>query len=823
MILSGLSRQQSGVLRSRTNLQRFLLTVVASNDEMSEQLTRLRLGVRSLEDAVNLIGDEAASDISNGKRGMLESWIPVIQDYRESLADWSAPASSTRRFKDAPILSGPQPVPPSQTGQFTGPHRLQHELVDEQERCNQLIETLVGRGVQILENAKSIARKRREFRALETEWEAALRDFTRELEAIMLSAILTVVNTALSEAAKPRMRVVSFEGLQKTLANDRIVPTASFHRLAEMIQERPEGSFGIAGPRGVGKTALIRYFTITPAQKAAYTPGQPGPHRSAQQAPDLNGSEVPAPERSRLGVVVSAPVVYEARDFVLHLYAELCRRVAGKDADLVISSRQPEPETGWVMSPATAISIAVLAPGAVISGLGLLAWIVVRQLSSPVHLLADIGAGLLTLATALLSLVLFSAIGGALRLTREASFLDPAGQRELARERSSYVSQATQQAGVISALAAVGIVLLVIGGGWHDVIAVLVTGLALLLVGISASSALFIRPPLWSSPRANETPSTELAPPLSGDDASPHQDLRDLALVRLRQIRIQQHFSSARSMTLKVSGPPALPVELDVAGTQGASWEDRPKTYPELVADLQVFLAALGEKHELIIGVDELDKLRSAESVEDFLNDIKGIFGAPGCFYLVSVSEDAAASFGRRGSPFRDVFDSSFDDVISVPYLDLDSTRRILYGLASVWTEPFISLCHVISGGLARDLIRCARDLVASRNAQSEIELAGAALTLCQREGQIRLEAVQHELMRKPFDPLFIELQNKISGLASVPDNSAGFRTWNEELQGWASLKAAADPSASPDNSPETAALGKPMPSQRTTKPRSTA
>ena len=74
---------------------------------------------------------------------------------------------------------------------------------------------------------------------------------------------------------------------------------------------------------------------------------------------------------------------------------------------------------------------------------------------------------------------------------------------------------------------------------------------------------------------------------------------------------------------------------------------DRAITFYQTVLGLQVsvrygnyqaFLAAVAEQHTVVIGVDELDKLRSAEDVEKFLNDIKGIFGASGCFFLVSVS-----------------------------------------------------------------------------------------------------------------------------------------------------------------------------------------
>lgn len=38
------------------------------------------------------------------------------------------------------------------------------------------------------------------------------------------------------------------------------------------------------------------------------------------------------------------------------------------------------------------------------------------------------------------------------------------------------------------------------------------------------------------------------------------------------------------------------------------------------------------------VGIDELDKIESAEQAQAFLNEIKGLFGVPGCQFLVSVS-----------------------------------------------------------------------------------------------------------------------------------------------------------------------------------------
>jgi hypothetical protein len=110
--------------------------------------------------------------------------------------------------------------------------------------------------------------------------------------------------------------------------------------------------------------------------------------------------------------------------------------------------------------------------------------------------------------------------------------------------------------------------------------------------------------------------------------------------------------------------------------------------------------------HRIFIGVDELDKIGSPDQAEQFLNEIKGIFGVPYLYFVVSVSDDALTAFERRGLPLRDAFDSSFDEIIHVDPLDYAESRRLLYRRVIGLSEPYVALCHCLAGGLPRDLIR---------------------------------------------------------------------------------------------------------------------
>ena len=650
------------------------------------------------------------------------------------------------------------------------------------------------------------AREKREYRALETEWESQQREAQAALEMAVLAAALTALNEAVAAATAPRMCAASLDGLRSALTDDKVVVTEAFGQLTRKLRERSEGSFGIAGPRGVGKTTLIKFL--------ATGPGLPPPDNA-------DGGEA-VTGKPRLGVVVSAPVRYQARDFVLYLYAELCKKAIGPDADEALRDKvydlerqtRPSDLLPW---QAWAMGAAILGAAAVTGGAVLLGWAIRHAVGAAVHILAYIGAGLVASAALVLLIVLWRLASAAstLRLgTIEIGPLTLAGEGE-SRGRDdepmsrsggglgSYSDAPVSRAGrplpitpyglppyaiwgfqYAAAAIVGGIALLLTGGGWPGGSWPLVGGITLLTVGVGCLrfSRLAGRMQSWGT---FEIPglSLSLRPQESSRPTSTR--LRELALETLLQIRIQQGFASERTRIASLSGPSVLPAKVELDVKRGVTWAEREKSYPELVADVKTFLGAVAEEYEVVIGIDELDKLRTADSVEDFLNDIKGIFGVPGCYYLVSVSEDAAAGFERRGAPFRDVFDSSFDDVISLRPLDLESARKILHGLLLGWTEPFICLCFVLSGGLPRDLWRVAHELVAQRDASDEIEIGQAALALCRREGEARLRAVRHELTRDALDPQKAELLQLIADLSFTGAMASDMLSWQEELRNW--------------------------------------
>lgn len=140
-------------------------------------------------------------------------------------------------------------------------------------------------------------------------------------------------------------------------------------------------------------------------------------------------------------------------------------------------------------------------------------------------------------------------------------------------------------------------------------------------------------------------------------------------------------------------------------------------SYPELVERFRTFAEETAKEARklggrVIIGVDELDKIGSAEQANHFLNEIKGLFAVENVYFLVTVADDALTAFEQRGLPVRDAIDSSFDEIVQAKPLTYQEARRLLHRRVIGLNEPYIALCHCLSGGLARDLIRAARQVV---------------------------------------------------------------------------------------------------------------
>ena len=447
-------------------------------------------------------------------------------------------------------------------------------------------------------------------------------EYLAALRRAVLAWLNDEINEALGEVFALSLPDLDPDGLGEVEDPQREISTKSSDELDELIEGMPGGSIGIAGPRGAGKTTLI--------------------HRATR---GHGGQE----QRVAKSIVVDAPVEYDAREFILHLFSKLC--------ETALEPRRVDELRGWNRRHfgfgrrwSFGASRRPYPPmlGPLVALAGLVLYVAIQDPAADVHL-ADLEPWALGAM----------AIGGLLSLASMA--LDPAAVRR------------------------------------------------------------WIRGLLPLGAQRNPTATAEL---------------------RLRQIWFQQSFSSGWSGALK------LPFGAEAGTEKSVQLAEKQLSLPDLVALYKEFVRMLAERGQVRIGIDELDKMDD-ERARRFLNEIKVIFRSTNCFYLVSVSEDAMSYFERRGLPFRDVFDSSFDEVLHVGYMTFEGSHRLLRRRVVGLPIQFVCLCHSLGGGLARDVIRTARD-VCSHDEGSSIEQVVDAI--CTRQLDRKCKAAK-VAMRRLSDP----------------------------------------------------------------------
>lgn len=441
-------------------------------------------------------------------------------------------------------------------------------------------------------------------------------------ETELLAQVRTFINTGRQSRFGHRYAVASSPALSEIYDSANRVPTQTESELTGLLDRLDGASIGVAGPRGAGKSTLIRGYC---EDSESATDRHDGIGWSS-----LWGAGLPAPSWGDLRCMVAAPVDYVARDFVLHLFAAFC--------------------------------------GVVISGYSK------AGKFRRVFLAAFWGRRIAQLCVSLMWQIIYFGSYAAIMLY---------WSKTIARGISVPAAWVQYAAFAPIAVGAVGFV---------------------------RSSAVEMRRWVREARGGRESGRTMVA----------------TARKHLSRIRYLQTYTSGLSSGFSLRSGPGAQLSRSVSRAQ------QPLSYPEVVAEFRKFAASVAADVDrrgdrVFIGVDELDKIGSAEQAEHFLNEVKGIFGIPHLFFMVSVSDDALNAFERRGLPLRDAFDSSFDEILRVAPLSYPESRRLLYRRVIGLTEPYVALCHCLAGGLARDVIRAARQvarnaatLTASRPPQTE-------------------------------------------------------------------------------------------------------
>ncbi|MEU1853901.1 hypothetical protein ABZ499_32745 [Streptomyces sp. NPDC019990] len=111
----------------------------------------------------------------------------------------------------------------------------------------------------------------------------------------------------------PAFPAIDLSRLTGTRHSDSFVETAASQQVAFDLGELDSASIGVSGPRGAGKSHLMERFCT---------------HGPTSTSEDLL-------------ILVAAPTSYDPREFLIHLFAEVCRSITG---DSAAEGRRPGPD-----------------------------------------------------------------------------------------------------------------------------------------------------------------------------------------------------------------------------------------------------------------------------------------------------------------------------------------------------------------------------------------------------------------------------------------------------------------------------------------------
>lgn len=502
------------------------------------------------------------------------------------------------------------------------------------------------------------------------------------LERCALPAIRTALNSKLKEDTTNSVlgSADMGAGLSQLLPVGFEVPSLPRIRVANLINTLSTASIGIAGPRGCGKTTLLEHFTG---------------RRRLQR------------ESEYVAIFLPAPVKYDASEFTLHVAASLSRMILRSANQLLPSIEQPyrdESDDDTVLRRSV-IRLALIGIGATAGFLVLFgtatyvtreaAWFDMRTMDNLRSLTA-------TSAIYLLFRTLFNIVVDPLRALM-ASKRPSTSSIYIRLARATLAIRYAALLGVIyveyaqfSGRTVIPNSLVLLAG--------IALGLGLIYVfgQTSQMDGWDTRPLIVTElyrDYQNSVRQASLSPAV--------KSAREL----LGRILLQESRSSGSSTRVGTSNPFKVPISFDSTTSSERTVSNNPLSRPEAVAAIRELLGQVGRTRKVVIAVDELDKIDSTQSAAQFIDDVKALFGVPNCYFLVSVSLDAMADFERRGLPFRNSFDSAFDEIVTLEHFSFESSKILLRSRVIAVPLRFIALCHALSGGLPRDLLRVARHL----------------------------------------------------------------------------------------------------------------
>jgi hypothetical protein len=181
---------------------------------------------------------------------------------------------------------------------------------------------------------------------------------------------------------------------------------------------------------------------------------------------------------------------------------------------------------------------------------------------------------------------------------------------------------------------------------------------------------------------------------------------------------------------------------------------ERPATVASLVFDFRNFATNIVKqlKKPLLVCIDELDKIDNTDEVRSLLRDIKGIFEVAETVFLVSISEEAAASLqiGILQTGGRNELNSSFYSIIALPPLTPAEADQLLRSRGFSQSARLACALCLLAAGNRRELIRMA-DLCAIYARQHPVPLDEWAIVgLLAEESNALLQEITRLIPESP-------------------------------------------------------------------------
>jgi hypothetical protein len=211
-------------------------------------------------------------------------------------------------------------------------------------------------------------------------------------------------------------------------------------------------------------------------------------------------------------------------------------------------------------------------------------------------------------------------------------------------------------------------------------------------------------------PRAQPPNSLALRRPASQRRADRRENRR--LAQQAAELRERVRFATT---SLKRSSQASLSASYHAAAgitrTRETDLAEREPTVASLVFDFRRFAASVATvRKPLVLAIDELDKIDSPDTVRALLRDIKGIFEVPNVYFLVSVSDEAAAALHLGALRGRDEFNSSFYTVLEMELLDPADALKLAGKRGAKLTGEQARLLCLLAAGNWREVVRLAEE-----------------------------------------------------------------------------------------------------------------